>query len=77
MSSSQPDGTGITRIEQISDDRDTWPLSPCVMICTLDDDERCLGCGRTLEHISGWALMNKAEQWAVIDELRDWQPAED
>ena len=69
MSSSQPDGTGITRVEQVSGDRDTWPLSPCVMICTLDDDERCLGCGR--------ALMSKSEQWAVIDELRDWQPAED
>ncbi len=77
MSSSQPDGTGITRVEQVSGDRDTWPLSPCVMICTLDDDERCLGCGRSLEQISGWALMSKSEQWAVIDELRDWQPAED
>ena len=74
MTSSSPDGTGLTRIEQVSDDRDTWPLSPCVMICTLDDDERCLGCGRTLEQIGGWALMSKAEQWAVIDELKDWQP---
>ena len=74
MTSSSPDGSGITRVEQVSEDRDTWPLSPCVMICTLDDDERCLGCGRTLEQISGWALMSKDEQWAVIDELKDWQP---
>ena len=74
MTSSPPDGSGLTRIEQVSEDRDTWPLSPCVMICTLDDDDRCLGCGRSLEQISGWALMSKAEQWAVIDELKDWQP---
>jgi predicted Fe-S protein YdhL (DUF1289 family) len=45
------------------------PLSPCVLICTLDADRRCLGCGRTDDQISRWALMSPAEQWAVIDEL--------
>jgi len=45
------------------------PLSPCTLICTLDDDKRCLGCGRTLAQISSWALMSAEEQWAVIDEL--------
>ncbi len=49
--------------------RDNRPLSPCVLICTLDDDKVCLGCGRSLEQISSWALMSKDEQWAVIDEL--------
>jgi len=49
--------------------RSERPLSPCILICTLDDDKRCVGCGRSLEQISGWALMNKDEQWAVIDEL--------
>ncbi|MDJ0758052.1 MAG: DUF1289 domain-containing protein [Woeseiaceae bacterium] len=70
----EPDGAGITTVAQKSDDRTTWPLSPCVMICTLDDDDRCLGCGRTLEQISDWALMSKEQQWAVIDELADWTP---
>ena len=74
MSLNEPDGTGITTVEQLSDDRNTWPLSPCVMICTLDDDDRCLGCGRTLAQISDWALMSKQQQWAVIDELADWTP---
>ena len=74
MSFDDADGTGITKVAQLSDDRDTWPLSPCVMICTLDDNDRCLGCGRTLEQISHWALMSKQEQWAVIDELADWEP---
>lgn len=45
------------------------PLSPCTLICTLDEEHRCLGCGRSLEQISGWALMSMDEQWAVIDEL--------
>ena len=50
-------------------DRSQRPLSPCVLICTLDEDKTCLGCGRTLEQISRWALMSKDEQWAVIDQL--------
>lgn len=49
--------------------REERPLSPCILICTLDDDKICLGCGRSLEQISGWALMSKDEQWAIIDEL--------
>ena len=46
------------------------PESPCISICTLDDDNCCVGCGRTLEQISRWALMSPEEQWAVIDNLR-------
>ena len=57
-----------------SNDRSGRPLSPCILICTLDDAQRCLGCGRTLQQVSGWALMSAAEQWAVIDELAAHQP---
>lgn len=57
-----------------SNDRSSRPLSPCILICTLDDTQRCLGCGRTLQQVSGWALMSAAEQWAVIDELAAHRP---
>ncbi|MGI9234543.1 MAG: DUF1289 domain-containing protein [Woeseiaceae bacterium] len=50
-------------------DRNKRPLSPCILICTLDDEKNCLGCGRTLEQISRWALMSADEQWAIVDEL--------
>jgi len=59
----------MTDESEHNSDRNGRPLSPCILICTLDDDKRCLGCGRTLADISGWALMSAAEQWAVIDEL--------
>lgn len=49
--------------------REGRPLSPCILICTLDDDKRCLGCGRSVQQITGWARMSKDEQWAIIDEL--------
>ena len=59
----------MTDIDENPHDRSARPLSPCILICTLDDDKRCLGCGRTLAQISRWALMSVAEQWAVVDEL--------
>ncbi len=56
----------------LSDDhpnRKQRPLSPCTLICTLDDDKVCLGSGRSLAQISDQATMSSDEQWAVIDEL--------
>lgn len=53
----------------VRDQRPGYPASPCNSICTLDDDNRCLGCGRTLVQITRWTLMSKEEQWAVIEEL--------
>ncbi len=49
--------------------REGFPESPCVDICTLDDDDLCVGCGRSLDQISRWALMSREEQWAVVESL--------
>ena len=56
-------------MDNATQNRDERPLSPCILICTLDEDQRCLGCGRSLAQIRGWSRMSSAEQWAVIDEL--------
>ncbi|NNF39764.1 MAG: DUF1289 domain-containing protein [Woeseiaceae bacterium] len=50
-------------------DRGAYPPSPCNSICTLDDDNYCLGCKRTLDEIARWALMDADEQWAVVAAL--------
>jgi predicted Fe-S protein YdhL (DUF1289 family) len=31
------------------------PPSPCVRRCTLDAEDLCVGCGRTLDEILAWA----------------------
>lgn len=49
--------------------RELYPASPCISVCTLDDDDRCLGCGRTLQQIAHWAKLSKEEQWAIVDQL--------
>jgi predicted Fe-S protein YdhL (DUF1289 family) len=49
----------------------TRPLSPCLSICTLDEDNQCMGCLRTLEEIKNWSLLKPAAQWALVEELAD------
>jgi len=44
--------------------------SPCTKICTLDARSGlCLGCGRTIDEIAGWAAMTDAERARVMAEL--------
>ncbi len=39
--------------------------SPCIKVCQLDLDNRCRGCGRTLDEIARWRTMNADERVAV------------
>ncbi len=39
--------------------------SPCIKVCVLDLDNRCRGCGRTLDEIARWSSMTVAERIAV------------
>jgi predicted Fe-S protein YdhL (DUF1289 family) len=41
------------------------PLSPCVRRCTLDDEDVCLGCGRTLGEILEWANASLARKLEI------------
>ncbi len=49
--------------------RELYPASPCVSICTLDDNNVCLGCSRTLDEITHWSVYPKEKQWEIIDDL--------
>ncbi|MGI9289676.1 MAG: DUF1289 domain-containing protein [Gammaproteobacteria bacterium] len=51
--------------------RPTRPMSPCLGICTLDEDSNCMGCLRTLGEVKGWALFKPDEQWALVEELNE------
>lgn len=45
--------------------------SPCVRQCTLNDDDVCMGCGRTLDDITGWWAMNDADKAACVARGRE------
>ena len=46
------------------------PGSPCVNICTLNDQRVCLGCRRTLAEIVGWTGLSAEEQWRIVEDLK-------
>ena len=43
--------------------------SPCIKACQLDLEDRCRGCGRTLDEIRRWSVMTSAERIAVNQRL--------
>jgi hypothetical protein len=38
-------------------------------ICTLDEDNVCMGCLRTLDEIRSWAMLTPEAQWTLLDTL--------
>lgn len=45
----------------------TDPLqSPCVRNCCLDEQDVCLGCGRTLGEIRAWSSLSERERQQVL-----------
>ena len=45
--------------------------TPCIKVCTYDDEGYCLGCQRTEEEVSTWRNRTEEEQLAGIEMLRD------
>jgi predicted Fe-S protein YdhL (DUF1289 family) len=45
------------------------PPTPCINICTLDENQVCLGCRRTLDEIAEWSGLSPQEQWRIVGEL--------
>jgi uncharacterized protein len=44
--------------------------SPCLDICSLDlSDEYCVGCGRSLDEIAGWARASDEERRVIVEQL--------
>lgn len=40
--------------------------SPCVRNCCLDEDDVCLGCGRTLDEIRTWTSLDEVRRREVL-----------
>ncbi len=40
--------------------------SPCIHVCTLDDEKICFGCYRSAEEIRGWNTMTDEQKIQVL-----------
>ena len=43
--------------------------SPCNQVCTLDRDDVCLGCGRTIDEIAAWGTLPLPARVAILAAL--------
>lgn len=43
--------------------------SPCTNVCAIDDEDTCIGCGRTLAEIASWTSMTDDEREDVLERL--------
>jgi predicted Fe-S protein YdhL (DUF1289 family) len=41
--------------------------SPCIRKCTLDDDDICVGCFRSIDEICAWAGAGNAQRWEILE----------
>ncbi|HAA10497.1 MAG TPA: DUF1289 domain-containing protein [Cytophagales bacterium] len=43
--------------------------SPCLMVCRLDQEAVCVGCGRTKEQITRWLTYTEEERKEIMASL--------
>lgn len=43
--------------------------SPCVRVCTLNDDDVCIGCKRTVDEIKAWRGMSPDAKRALLRKI--------
>ena len=41
--------------------------SPCIRNCCLNDDDICLGCGRSLREITSWSTASEMAKVVILE----------
>ena len=41
--------------------------SPCIRLCTLDDNDICVGCYRSIDEICAWGGASENERRDILD----------
>ena len=45
---------------------DTEPLSPCISVCLLDEQDVCQGCYRSAEEIADWFIADTGGKREIL-----------
>lgn len=48
--------------------------TPCRRICRLGSDGLCDGCGRSLQEIGAWLLLDDDQRREVLARVAEWEP---
>lgn len=50
---------------------DPLSVSPCIGVCTLDEDKTtCIGCYRTRDEIGRWPTMDRAQRADLLEAVK-------
>ncbi|MFC3093447.1 DUF1289 domain-containing protein [Alteromonas sediminis] len=44
--------------------------SPCIRLCTLDDQDVCVGCNRSIDEIVSWHHASQIEKQAILSRAK-------
>jgi predicted Fe-S protein YdhL (DUF1289 family) len=45
--------------------------SPCIDLCTLDDDDICVGCFRSIDEICAWSGASEDQRRSILQAAED------
>ena len=45
--------------------------SPCINVCKIGDNRKCIGCGRTIEEISMWSRLSIEKRNAIMERIQN------
>lgn len=48
--------------------------SPCNRVCRLNDEQICIGCGRSWIQIRDWRSYSDEKREKVMDQLKEFKP---
>lgn len=54
---------------------DTSIPSPCISVCQIGPDDRCIGCYRTITEIRDWPIMTAAEKTTTLARIAERKSA--
>ena len=49
----------------------TYIQTPCVMVCTLNEHDICVGCLRSLDEIGAWPDADREERLQILDNITE------
>lgn len=54
---------------------DDEPLSPCISVCLLDEQDICVGCFRSSSEVTDWFMSNAEQKREILQRSKERREA--